>query len=68
MNIVIGEEDKVTYEFRPIRKKQLTAHVNIQSQKGLNRLPTGSQRPHDSPDDYTQKIFQQKMKKRKYTP
>lgn len=43
MNIVIGEEDKVTYKIRPIRKKkQLTTHVNIKSQKGLNRLPIGS--------------------------
>lgn len=41
MNIIIGE-DKVTYKIRPIRKKQLTAHVNIKSQKDLNRLPTGS--------------------------
>lgn len=42
MNIIIGEEDKVTYKIRPIRKKHLTAHVTIKSQKDLNRLPTGS--------------------------
>lgn len=58
MNIVIGEEDKVKYKICPIREKQPTAHVNIKRQKGLNRLSIGSQRPHDSQDDCTQKNFQ----------